>query len=195
MFHKPTLSQPNQYKKIYRNHMHVWQTKIIASQIILVMPLWSIGNSFLILFKLYQIKLTWIFWDVVSVWVVNCWWETVSWPLCVVVPLTSDDLNKMSEPVTHWQTNEPPHDKTNKMACAPSEDSDQPGHPPSLIGVFAVRMKKAWALSYPLSAQRSLWSDWVDAQADLSLRWAHMPFCWFCHEAAHLISWLTNRHT
>ena len=28
-------------------------------------------------------------------------------------------------------TFEPPHDKTNKMACAPSEDSDQPGHPPS----------------------------------------------------------------
>ena len=25
-----------------------------------------------------------------------------------------------------------PHDKTNKMACAPSEDSDQPGHLPSL---------------------------------------------------------------
>ena len=32
--------------------------------------------------------------------------------------------------------------------------------------VFAVCMKKAWA--------------------DLSLRWAHMPFCWFCHEAAHI---------
>ena len=31
---------------------------------------------------------------------------------------------------------EPPHDKTNK--CAPSEDSDQPGHPPSLIRIFAV---------------------------------------------------------
>ena len=28
---------------------------------------------------------------------------------------------------------EPSHDKTNKMTCAPSEDSDQPGHPPSLI--------------------------------------------------------------
>ena len=42
--------------------------------------------------------------------------------------------------------NEPPHDKTNKMAYAPSEDSDQPGHPPSLIRVFAIRMKKAWAL-------------------------------------------------
>ena len=76
-----------------------------------------------------------------------------------------------------------------KCGCAPSEDSDQPGHPPSLIRVFAVRMKKAWALSYPLSAQRRLWSDWanaqpdwsdwVDAQPDLSLRWAHTHFVGF----------------
>ena len=51
-------------------------------------------------------------------------------------------------------TFEPPHDKTNKMACAPSKDLDQFGHPPSLIKVFAVRMKKACVLSYPLSAQR-----------------------------------------
>ena len=29
------------------------------------------------------------------------------------------------------ETFEQAHDKTNKMACAPSEDSDQPGHPPS----------------------------------------------------------------
>ena len=77
-----------------------------------------------------------------------------------------------------------PHDKTKKMACAPSEDSDQPGNLPSLIRVFAVSMKKAWDLSYPLSALRSLCSDWADAEADLSLRWAHMPFCWFCHAAA-----------
>ena len=66
--------------------------------------------------------------------------------------------------------------KPTKWTCAPSEDSDQPGHPPSLIRVFAVRMKKAWALSYPLSVQRRLWSDWADAQADLSLRWAHSHF-------------------
>ena len=45
--------------------------------------------------------------------------------------------------------------------CAPSEDSDQPWHPPSLIGVFAVRMKKVWVLSYPLSAQRRLRSAWA----------------------------------
>ena len=74
---------------------------------------------------------------------------------------------------------EPPHDKTNKMACAPSEDSGQPGHSPSLIRTFAVRMKKAWFLGYPMSAQRRLWSDWADAPADLSLRWAHGHFVGF----------------
>ena len=61
------------------------------------------------------------------------------------------------------------------------------GHLPSLIRVFAVRMKKAWVLSYPLSAQQRLLADWADAQADLSLRWAHMPLCCFCHEVAHFM--------
>ena len=32
------------------------------------------------------------------------------------------------------------------------------------------------------------WSDWADAQAELSLRWVHMPFCWFCHEVAQSYS-------
>ena len=47
--------------------------------------------------------------------------------------------NQIQEPeirVTNYIiTIEPPHDKTNKMACAPSEDSDQPRHPPSLISL------------------------------------------------------------
>ena len=34
---------------------------------------------------------------------------------------------------------EPPQNKTNKTTFAPSEDSDQPGHQPGLIKVFAVR--------------------------------------------------------
>ena len=103
--------------------------------------------------------------------------------------------------------NELPHGKTIKMACAPSEDSDQPGHPPSLISedsdqpghlpslirVFAVCIKKAWVLSYPLSAQWRLWSDWADAQADLSLRWAYMPICWFCHNAAQSLAMPTRK--
>ena len=42
---------------------------------------------------------------------------------------------------------EPPRDEIHKMAWAPSEDSDQPGHPPSLIRDFAARMKKACSLT------------------------------------------------
>ena len=76
--------------------------------------------------------------------------------------------------------------------CAPSEDSDQPGHPPSLIRVFAVRMKKAWVLSYPLSAQRRLWSDWADAQPDLSLRWAHSHFVGFVMRRLNCYKPLSN---
>ena len=56
----------------------------------------------------------------------------------------------------HKIPNELPHDKTNKMACVPSKDSDQPGHPPSLIRVFPVCMKKSFILSYSLSARGRL---------------------------------------
>ena len=66
-----------------------------------------------------------------------------------------------------------------QCGCAPSEDLDQPGHPPSLIRAFAVRMKKAWVRSYPLSRQWRLWSVWAEAQADLSLCWAHTHFVGF----------------
>ena len=61
---------------------------------------------------------------------------------------------------------------------------------PRLIRVFVVHIKKAWVLSYmyPLRAQWRHWSDWADAQADLSLCWAHSLFVdfvmrrldWFC---------------
>ena len=79
-----------------------------------------------------------------------------------------------------------PHDKTNKMICAPSEDSDQPGHSPSLIRVFAVCSVGSWGPNVSSCGQRRLWSDWADAQADRSVHWAQRSFCWFCHEAAHM---------
>ena len=44
-------------------------------------------------------------------------------------------------------------------------------------------MKKAGVLSYPLSAQQRLWSDWADAQADLCLCWAH----------SHLVGFVMSR--
>ena len=64
-----------------------------------------------------------------------------------------------------FPANEPPHDKTNKMSYASSQDSDQRGHPPSLIRIFTIRLKKAWIFkSYRLRTQRRLWSAWADAQ-------------------------------
>ena len=118
---------------------------------------------------------------------IRCLWKLV---LCQPIPVS---LNTRMWKIIWLGRNcfmfypfELPHDKTNKMTCEPSEDSDQPGHPPSLIRVFAVRMKKHWVLSDPLSAQQRLWSDWADAQADLSLHWMHIPFCWFCHAVAQM---------
>ena len=75
--------------------------------------------------------------------------------------------------------------KTNKMTCAPSEVSDQPGHPPSLISVFAVWRSKnlllrtaktlirlrAWQNQQnDLCTQRSLRSAWPSAQSDQRFR-------------------------
>ena len=37
-------------------------------------------------------------------------------------------------------------DKTNNIACAPSEDSGQPEHPLSLIRIYAVRINKCLVL-------------------------------------------------
>ena len=52
---------------------------------------------------------------------------------CLLTLICSQNLRYLNRIVT----------KTNKMACAPSKDSDQLGHPPSLIRVFAVRLKKS----------------------------------------------------
>ena len=84
-------------------------------------------------------------------------------------------------------------DKLSRLMTKPTKWHMRPAKTQISLGicpvwsVFSVRMEKAWVLSYPLSAQRRLWSDWTDAQADLSLRWAHMPRCWFCHEVAQLL--------
>ena len=110
------------------------------------------------------------------------------WRVTPDIPETSSKLLVNEYPINNGRThviecpinsglvvNEPPHDKTNKLAWAPSEDSDEPGHPPSLIRVFAVLMKKAWVLSYPLSAQGWLWSDCADASWQKSTKWHERP--------------------
>ena len=86
-----------------------------------------------------------------------------------------------------WKMSELLHDKSNKMTCSPSEYSDKPGHPSNLIPVITDRMKKLWVLIAILSAQRRLWSDWIDAQSDLCLRCMHRSFCLFCHASAQMV--------
>ena len=51
--------------------------------------------------------------------------------------------------------------------------------------VFVVRMKKLCVLVYPKCLQFILCLDCVNAQADLSLRWAHMHEGSFSHVAAN----------
>ena len=74
---------------------------------------------------------------------------------------------------------EPPHDKTNKMACSPSEDStqsDQSLHCPH---------EEALVLSYPMSAQlRLIRLGRCPGWSESSL--GTQSFCWFCHEAAQI---------
>ena len=60
--------------------------------------------------------------------------------------------------------------------CASSEDSNQPGHPPSLIRVLAIRSVGSRGPKLSSCGQQRLWSDWADAQAHLSLRWTHSHF-------------------
>ena len=76
------------------------------------------------------------------------------------------------------QQTEPPRGKTNNVVVRPAKTQLSLGIRP-VRSVFAVCMKKAWALSYQLSAQRRLWSDWADAQADLSHCWVHSHFVGF----------------
>ena len=76
----------------------------------------------------------------------------LKWPPKIGLSLSHCLLFQSEEPKQTWATSW----QTNKNECAPSEDSDQSGHLPSLIRVFAVCMYKAWVLSYPLSARQRL---------------------------------------
>ena len=80
---------------------------------------------------------------------------------------------------------EPTHDKTYKMACVPSTDSDQPGNPASLIRALKGHHYYSKDPSF-LHEDSEDQSDWADAQADLSLCSVHMPFCRFCYALALL---------
>ena len=91
----------------------------------------------------------------------------------------------------HWSgvcLIEPEHDKNQQndlctqrrlWSALASAQSDQ-----SLLS--ALREARGPELSS--GERQGLWSDWADAQADLSLRWPQRSFCWFCYVMAQLFS-------
>ena len=81
-------------------------------------------------------------------------------------------------------TYESPRDKNNKVSVHPAKTQISLG----ICPVWSESLLCAqWVAKGPsflhadskASGQRSLWSDWADAQADLSLRWAHTHFVGF----------------
>ena len=72
------------------------------------------------------------------------------------MPVYSDTLKTSLNDLPLENIIDPQQDKNNKMTFAPSEDSDQPGHPPNLIRVFAVRSKDSQGPNGPSCEQRRL---------------------------------------
>ena len=83
--------------------------------------------------------------------------------------------NKFQWQCSKNSKNEPPHDKTNKMTLSPVKTQISLGICPvwSESSLCAQWVAKDQAF---FSGQLRLWSDWADAQADLSLHWAHSHF-------------------
>ena len=67
--------------------------------------------------------------------------------------------------------------------CMPSEDSDRPGHPPSLIRVFAVRIGSLATIKHTVKTLIRLGrcSGWSESSLGAQ------PHCLFCHEAAQIL--------
>ena len=92
--------------------------------------------------------------------------QTAGNPFCLWLPFLSHSY--LSQSITK-QT----------KSCVPSEGSDQPGHPPSLIRAFAVHTKDNKGPKVSSCGQGRLWSVWKDAQADMSLRLTQRSIWWF----------------
>ena len=98
--------------------------------------------------------------------------------------LQSDSLSMLG---TQLQgLHEPPHDKTNKMAIAPSEDTDQPMHPPSLI-----------SLHCPHKETLGPHTHWAHCEDSDQTGWIPRLICVFAGHKGHFVGfvmrWLTFR--
>ena len=107
---------------------------------------------------------------------------------CLILARERSVLSVTHNDVTCW------NDQTNKMTCAPSEGSYQPmpGHPPSLIRIFAVRLKKPGGPLLP-----------TERTAKTLIRLGRCPG-WsrtghstglFFHARARLLKWLDDKRS
>ena len=79
------------------------------------------------------------------------------------------------------------------MTWAPSEDSDQPGHPPSLISLLCTQ----WSVKDPrylhADSEYSDKTGWMPRLISV-FTGSHKSFCWFCHAAAQMCYWIIYAH-
>ena len=95
--------------------------------------------------------------------------ETLLWQKELIISHRCLPIKKLLCNTRISQLKKPRHDKTNNMACVPSQDQ-------SLRCPHEETLAPQWRP----------WSDWSDAHADLSLRWVHRSFGWFCRETAQM---------
>ena len=109
-------------------------------------------------------------------WLIYCkmWLNSIRWYLLFYLAFTQVKLSFHLDFFGEKDLIEPQRDKTSKISCAPSDDSDLR---------CALKMDSQWP-SVSSCGQRKRRSNLSD---DMSLRWTHRSFCWFCPAAAQLL--------
>ena len=102
--------------------------------------------------------------------------------LCITVPLTSHRKTKFW---TMKLMTDLLKDNLSQHMTKPTKWPVRSAKSQISLGIWsAVHSMGSWGSNVSSCGQWRLWSDWADTQADLSLCWMHMLFCWFCPEAA-----------
>ena len=77
-----------------------------------------------------------------------------------------------------------PSDQWLKMSRA-CQNLQNDVHPSKTQISLGIHLKNFYSLSTDIAYSKD-WSARAHAQADLSLCWAHISFCWFCHWEAQI---------
>ena len=107
----------------------------------------------------------------------------------IVIARGSEKVNIFSLQSVPYKIYKPQLQKMYLRTNTPSEYSDQPVHLQSLISILTQHILDSQGCKVSSCGRRRLWADCANAQADLSLRWAHVSECTFSHIVAH--TWST----